>query len=123
MIKCPEVLITTIFMNNIFFNIIFLGIATGFISLTITKSNIFESFRNFFFFRSEKSKVMNFLNELFTCPYCFSHWVSLVMVCIWKPKIVNCGFALLDLGISWFVIIGIASYSWGLFFKITSENE
>ena len=45
------------------------------------------------------------------------------MVCIWKPILVNCGIALIDLGVSWFVIVGIASYAWGIFFKITSENE
>jgi ribosomal protein L37AE/L43A len=103
--------------------ILVLGIAAGFISLTVTKSTIFEPFRDFFFHRSEKSAVMKFLYDLVTCPYCFSHWVSLVMVCIWQPRIVNCGCIWVDLGVSWFVMVGIASYAWGIFFKITSEDS
>lgn len=103
--------------------IIALGIAAGFVSLTLTKATIFEPFRDFFFFRSEKNSIMKFLHDLVTCPYCFSHWVSLVMVCIWRPRLVNCGYIWIDLGISWFVIIGIASYAWGIFFKITSGND
>jgi hypothetical protein len=101
--------------------IIYLGIAAGFISLTITKSNFFESFRNFFFFRSEKNIIMRFLHELVTCPYCFSHWVTLTMVAVWQPRLTNCGWLLIDLGVSWFVLIGIASYAWGVFFKLTDE--
>lgn len=100
-----------------------LGIAAGFISLTVTKSTLFEPFREFFFNRSEKSSIMKFIHDLVTCPYCFSHWVSLVMVSIWQPRIVNCGILLFDLGVSWFVIVGIASYAWGIFFKITSEDS
>lgn len=103
--------------------VLFLGIAAGFISLAVTKSKIFEPFRDFFFYRSEKSTVMKFLYDLVTCPYCFSHWVTVVMVCIWKPRLVNCGYLWVDLGVSWFVMVAVASYAWGIFFKLTSDVE
>lgn len=46
------------------------GVATGVASLTITRSKLFKPLRKFVKKRSP------WLNELFTCPYCMSHWVA-----------------------------------------------
>jgi hypothetical protein len=49
---------------------IFIPFATSAISLTITKSHLFSGFREWIGDRSD------LLLELFSCPWCFSHWIS-----------------------------------------------
>lgn len=104
-----------------------LGMASGFISFTIARAKFFESFRDFFFNRSNPETVLGrwigWLYELISCPYCLSHWVALVCVFIWQPRITNCSVAVIDYIISVFVIVGIASFSWGLFQKLTESNH
>lgn len=85
-----------------------LSISCASVSFTITKSRIFKGFREFFYNRSNK-KIYKFLSEFLSCPYCFSHWVSLAMTIIWLPKITNCGFPIMDYLVSIFTIIGIAA--------------
>lgn len=98
----------------------FLGLANGMISLTISKGVIFRSFRDFFFFRSQKSKFMGWMYDLVTCPYCTSHWVAFAMIGIWQPTFTDCGVKLLDLAVSAFVNVAIASYAWSIYFRITN---
>lgn len=113
-------------MLSAIITIVILGIASGFISLTVSKSKFFESFREFFFLRAVPQgfgHVWGWLYELVSCPYCFSHWVSLAMVAIWQPQVTDCGWWLVDMGVSWFAMIAVASYAWGIFFKLTSGDE
>jgi hypothetical protein len=105
-------------INNIV-SFLFLSLACGIISFTITKSVLFEEFRDFFFYRSNKQPG-KFISNLVTCPYCFSHWVSLAIVLIWQPIFTNCGHLWVDLGVSVFAMVAVASYTWGIFSKITS---
>lgn len=48
--------------------------ATGAITLTVTRSKLFSDLRQWTVNRSE------FFGELVTCPWCFSHWVSLLVM-------------------------------------------
>jgi hypothetical protein len=95
-------------MLNSIITFITLGIACGTMSYTIAKGSIFNWFRDWFFHRSTNG-FYNFIHELVSCPYCLSHWVSFVFVCIWRPIITSCGIVGFDLIISWLVIIGIAA--------------
>ena len=45
-----------------------LGLVVGTISMTVTKAVVFKWFRD----RLKRP----WLKELFSCPYCFSHWVA-----------------------------------------------
>lgn len=64
-------------MNYIQLIIISLAIAS--ISFTISKSSIFRSSRLFIY------KYSNFFGELFSCPYCISHWISFIF-CLYYYK-------------------------------------
>lgn len=55
-------------------SLIILAMAVSTISLTVSKSKIFESTRNWVSGRSK------WLGELISCFYCFSHWVAAVLV-------------------------------------------
>jgi hypothetical protein len=121
-----------------FVTFMFLSAANGFISLAVTKSQVFTPFRDFFFNRATQTrwgKFMAWLYDLVSCPYCFSHWVALVMIAVWQPVFTNCGYTLtwrvfgienlpiFDLLVSLFAMVAVASYSWGIFYKITSGGE
>ena len=103
-----------------------LSLANGSIAMTVTKSQIFAGFRDLFFnFAAPgtlRGKILGWLYELISCPYCFSHWVALVMVAIWRPRLTNCGYALADYGVSVFAMVGAAAYWMGIFYK-ASEGE
>lgn len=74
---------------------IFIPFATSAISLTITKSKFFAGFREWIGSKSD------LLGELFSCPWCLSHWVSLGIFL----------FADLRLPFFWFIILLFANIS------------
>lgn len=100
---------------------LFLSLACGFISGTIAKSAFFEPLRQFLFFRST-NKVVGFLHELVSCPYYLSHWIAFVMVAVWQPRLTNCGYLVVDLAISAFAMIGVASYAWATYWYISTRE-
>jgi hypothetical protein len=77
-----------------------MGLVVGVISVTITKSSLFESLRDWMW---EKSG--NFLGKLFSCPYCMSHWVALVMVIWGNPGLIVHPYELVK---EIFCVIGVA---------------
>jgi hypothetical protein len=104
-------------MNNII-TIILLGISCAAISYTVTKSLFFDSFRLWFFNRTVRCikigsklsfKLYEFIYNLISCPYCFSHWVALGMNILWVKRITTCQFPTLDFIVSWMVIVGISA--------------
>ncbi len=56
-----------------------IGITTGVISLTLTKSKMFSPMRNWIRYRS------NWWGELVSCPYCASHWVGGLLTLTLRP--------------------------------------
>jgi hypothetical protein len=91
-----------------------LVLANAAISITITRSNLFERARDL-------TAGCPFLYDLVTCPYCFSHWVAFVMVAVWQPRFTDCGYVVIDLGISAFALIMLTGLVWGAFLKLTEE--
>jgi hypothetical protein len=57
-----------------FFNLVCVALAVATVSITVTKAAIFKVPR------SKIGKLNSWLNQWITCPYCFSHWVSLFFV-------------------------------------------
>ena len=105
-----------------------LSFATAFISVTVTKSKFFAPLRDFFFNRALSgpgstvfSRVMDWIYELISCTYCFSHWVAIAFVAIYHQKIynLNSGVFLLDMAVLVFLIVGLSSFIWGWFFKLS----
>lgn len=61
------------------FKLIYLSIACGAISFTVSKSKFFESLRTW-----TKAKVP-VIGEALSCPYCLSHWVALGLTAVFLP--------------------------------------
>lgn len=53
-------------------NLIILALANATIVITLTKSSLFEKFRNMIPFTC--------IRKLFHCPYCLSHWTSALII-------------------------------------------
>lgn len=65
--------------------VIWLGIATGAISLLLTKASIFN------FLHDWLEKRAPFLGEMLSCPWCCSHWVALFFTLIYHPLLISSG--------------------------------
>lgn len=87
--------------------LVILAFATSAVSLTISKAGIFKSSRQWVAEHNE------WLGELISCPYCTSHWVSILLVALYRPAVVQSGVWLIDLAISAFTIVAMAAMiSW-----------
>jgi hypothetical protein len=81
--------------------VLFLSLPVSAISLTVTKSSLFERLREW---ALERNK---WLGKLVSCPYCMSHWVSFALVAWYQPRVVQSGAWPVDLIISAFAIVAI----------------
>ena len=99
-----------------------LALAVAALSLTITKAAVFKDLREWVNGRNE------WLGKLVSCPYCTSHWVSFILVGIYRPVIVQSAVWPVNLAVSAFVIVGLAApMSWVIYCSFTKlyepENE
>lgn len=103
------------------FEFILLGLAGSAISMTLTKATISKPLREKV---KEKSK---FFGELFTCPYCMSHWVNAILLILSRPIILSFFPDLLIPGIDyvviWFALVSLSAYGSGLIYKAISPME
>lgn len=63
-------------MLLLFVKFLFAIILTEAVTGIVSKSGVFLPFREFLNERVEKSFLFNYLNDLVTCPYCFSVWAA-----------------------------------------------
>ncbi|ABS27843.1 hypothetical protein [Anaeromyxobacter sp. Fw109-5] len=80
-------------------------------SNTITGTDIFEPLRRFLAARS------SWLGHLIACFYCTSHWIAFFLVALCRPVLVETGFAPVDLAVSAFFVIQLATFFTGVLFK------
>jgi hypothetical protein len=80
-------------------------------SFTITSMEIFEPLRRFIVARS------SWLGQLISCFYCTSHWITFLLVAIYRPVLVATGFTPVDLAVSAFFVIQLATFITGMLFK------
>lgn len=90
-------------MGQAVFNLVFLGIATGAISMVVSRSTILNSFHDWL----EKRSV--FLENLLSCPWCVSHWIALIFTIIYRPLIVTSWFVPVDYFVTVMVMTVIAA--------------
>ena len=96
---------------NGLFEVFVLSLATTAISVTISKSEVFSSTREFI------AGISHWLGELVSCSYCLSHWVAIVFVAIYKPVIIEKYFYI-DLIVSMFAIVTISAILSGIIIKM-----
>jgi hypothetical protein len=65
------------------YHVAVIGIATGAISLFVTKSALLNSFHEWLEERSP------FLEKLLSCPWCTSHWVGAFFLLVYQPLILD----------------------------------
>jgi len=68
---------------TILFRVIILGVATGAISLFLTKSTLLNGFHTWL------ENRLPFLEEMLSCPWCTSHWVALIFTLIYRPLLLD----------------------------------
>jgi hypothetical protein len=85
------------------FNLIVLGIASGAVSMVVSRSTIFNSFHNWL----EKRSV--YLEDLLSCPWCLSHWVALVFTIIYRPLVITSWLIPVDYFVTVMVMTVIAA--------------
>jgi hypothetical protein len=95
-------------------SVLSLSLAVATVSMTMTKAKVSKPLRARIKARSA------WWGEVFSCPYCFSHYVSPVAVAVWRPVLVSCGFYPADLLISVLVIIALAALGCGLIYRSIS---
>ena len=88
---------------NDFLICIIIALAVSPISFTITKTKIFKPIRSWAFSKNK------FLGELLECPYCSSHWISLLFCIIIVPQPIKSAFIIMNIIISTFVVVFFSS--------------
>lgn len=102
------------------FVVLILTLPVSAISLTITKSSLFERLREW---ALERNK---WLGKLVSCPYCASHWVSFALVALYQPRVIQSTAWPIDLIVSAFAIVALAqpvSFLVLLSFKNMASSE
>ncbi|MBN1480881.1 hypothetical protein EH223_00190 [candidate division KSB1 bacterium] len=84
---------------------IYLSVITASLSFTITETKIFAPLRQWLKSRS------TFFGELFSCGYCLGHWIALVLVLIFKPRLFDIWWVF-DYFCAVLIIAWIAGFQW-----------
>jgi Protein of unknown function (DUF1360) len=80
MSDCTSIVVG-MFPIRTFLHLIYLSIACGAISMTLTKSSLLNGFHAWLDAKSP------FLEKLLSCPWCTSHWVASVLTVIYQPLV------------------------------------
>ena len=115
MSDCTGLYVNWVEPLTIFYHVIVLGIATGAISLFLTKSTLLNGFHEWI------EKKSAFLGEMLNCPWCTSHWVAGFFTLIYRPLLLDWGwrpawmypanflFIPVDYAVTIFVMVAIAA--------------
>lgn len=95
--------------------LVVLSLAIAAVSITITKTKVFRSFREWIDERSD------WFGELVHCPYCTSHWVAFAAVAYYQPRPVESGVFFVDLVVAAFAVICLTSWFGGLIYRAYRE--
>lgn len=95
-----------------------LAIPIACISWTITHEEVFREVRKFFVRQSKKSRylLVRKIFYLFTCEYCFSHYVTIAFLCITRYHLLFIDWR--GYLISGFSLVWIANIYMSLFYLI-----
>jgi len=85
--------------------VIYLSFVTAAISFTVTEAKLFKPLREWL------QKKIPFLGNLFSCGYCFGHWVAFALVAVYQPKLFE-SWWLLDYFLTALVIAWLSGLQW-----------
>ncbi|WP_421853434.1 hypothetical protein [Marinomonas sp.] len=95
-----------------FWTCLVIAIASSCVSITITQTELFASMRTWI---TQKNIL---LEHLFHCFYCLSHWIVFVLIALYQPILINGSHVLINLTVTAFVTIGLATLISGLVFNV-----
>jgi hypothetical protein len=70
--------------------LLILAVPVAWVAWTVTKEEVFRELREFFAAQSKHGRTLagRKFFYLFTCEYCFSHWVTLALLFVYDFKLV-----------------------------------
>lgn len=90
--------------------VIYLSVVTASIAFTVTETKLFKPLREWLL------KKNTFLGNLFSCGYCFGHWIAFALTAVYKPRLFHAwwplDYFLTALFIAWFGGIQWAAMCW-----------
>ena len=87
--------------------VVTLSLVTASISFTVTETKLFLPLREWMNTRSALA------GELFSCGYCFGHWVALGLVAMYRPRLFVAWWPF-DYVLTALVIAWLAAFQWAL---------
>jgi len=108
-------------LNTQIIYLFLLAIPVACISWTVTHEEVFKEPREFFILRSQKSKTL-FVRKffyLFTCEYCFSHYVTIAILFITRYHLLFSDWRGYLIG--GFSIVWIANLYMSLFYLLRTD--
>lgn len=99
-----------------FLKILVLSLSVSSISMTTAKSPIFEGFRSLI------ERISTWLGKLVNCPYCTSHWLSLLAVILYRPVLFEQS-RFIDYIVAVFAIVTLSSFWSGLIYRAFKTME
>ena len=84
-------------------DVIVLSLVVSTTSVTLTKARIFRELRE------AATRGNARLHDLVHCPYCMSHWISLLLVAVYRPRLTHASLVIADDLVSMFAIVALAT--------------
>ncbi len=89
-----------------------IAVSASSISITITQTELFVPLQNI------TNNCGHMIGYLFKCFYCMKHWVAILGVAIYQPRIIMSEYILADWTVYLFFTITLSSLVSGLLFKV-----
>lgn len=89
-----------------------IALVSACIAISVTQQEMFRPLRQW---AAGKNAMAG---HLFSCFYCFSHWVVFAGIAIYRPVVVNSGYLLVDLVVTAFFTVGLATVCSGVILQM-----
>lgn len=89
-----------------------IAVASSSISITVTQTELFVPFREWV------KKLGHMTGYLFRCFYCLSHWVVIIAMVVYHPRLIQSQYVLVDWVVTAFFTITLSAFISGLMFKV-----
>ena len=83
--------------------VLVLSLVASTTSVTLAKARVFRGLREVV------GRCGGWLGDLVRCPYCMSHWIALLLVAVYRPRLTQCSLPILDYLVSVFAIVAVAT--------------
>jgi hypothetical protein len=96
--------------------VLYLSLVTASISFTLTETKLFASLREWL------RGMSTILGDLFSCGFCFAHWIAFGLTAIYQPRLFKI-WIWLDYFLTALVIAWIAAFQWVLMCWLMKKAE